>query len=137
MQFQVPQFINREPRIVGPFTFRQSLYLGVAIGVGFIFYLMQNFLLLVIWGVLGGSLAVALAFSKAGGRSFSAVVVDFFKFSFSSKKYLWKEKQSIAFAPRPQQPISAPIGMIKTKQEVGLVKESRLKNLATEVQTRK
>jgi len=31
MQFRVPQFLERQPLIIGPLAFKQSLYFGVAI----------------------------------------------------------------------------------------------------------
>ena len=38
MQFKVPQFLDIEDKIFGPFTFREFIYLAGAAGLCFVFY---------------------------------------------------------------------------------------------------
>ena len=39
MQFQTPQFIETENKIIGPLTLKQFFYLAVGFGVSFTFFL--------------------------------------------------------------------------------------------------
>jgi len=64
-QYQVPQFITVEDKIIGPLTIKQSLYVGAAgllilglyqIFVGFVFYFLA-----ILVGAIGASLAFLVA----------------------------------------------------------------------------
>ena len=54
MQFQVPQFIETEDKIVGPLTLKQFGYIGgAATVVGLLFLVLNFFLWLLIAGIFG------------------------------------------------------------------------------------
>ena len=38
MQFHIPQFIEHELKILGPLTFRQTIFVGIAAAVCFVLY---------------------------------------------------------------------------------------------------
>ena len=93
MQFTVPKFIEHEAKIVGPFTFKQFIYVGIAGGISFVLYLtLPNIFHVIIVAVILIGGALALAFVKIEGRSLPTIIKDFFIFSSSPKLYIWKKK---------------------------------------------
>ena len=92
MEYIVPQFIERETKIVGPFTFKQFIFIGIAGGLSiFLYFFLPFFLFLIIAvGLMGG--AFALAFFKMGGLSLPKLLQNFFIFLTKPKIYLWKKK---------------------------------------------
>ena len=131
-QFTVPQFIEHEAKIVGPLTFKQFIFIGIAGAICFILYFTIPFFLFIlatIFIMLGGA---ALAFLKSGGRSLPIVLKNFFTFSLSPKMYLWKKKSGLPpkiiekAAPPPEE-----VGEMEVPTVVG---KSRLKNLSTQVE---
>ena len=137
MQFQVPQFIKRELKIVGPLTFKQFLFvamgfLGCAI---FYFFLMQkSAFLFVVLSILILFASIAMAFVKIQGIPLPTVITNFFLFSISKKTYLWKKKtfspQIIEVKKEPKQE--------KSKEETILgpsADKSQLEDLSTKLET--
>lgn len=95
MQFSVPQFIEHETKIVGPLTFKQFVYIGVAGGICFFLYFTIakiNFFLFLVLALpilVGGA---ALAFVRIGGHDLPTTFANFFNFAIGSKVYIWKKK---------------------------------------------
>jgi len=131
-QFTVPKFIEHKAKIVGPLTFNQFIFVGVAGAICFVFYFTVPFFIFILLSIvvmLGG---FALAFVKSGGRSLPTVLKNFLFFSFAPKIYLWKKKgglppKIIEKAP-PAKEKEAPVPTIAGK--------SRLKNLSTQIETK-
>ena len=94
MRFTLPQFIEHEAKIVGPLTFRQFSFIGVAAAICFILYYTVPFsVFLAACLILGGGAAV-LAFLKIGGRSLATVFGNFLKFSASTRIFIWKKGET-------------------------------------------
>jgi len=94
MRFTVPQFIEHEAKIVGPLTFRQFSFVGIAAAICFILYYAVPFsVFLASCFILGGG-AVALAFLKIGGRSLSTVFGNFLKFTISTRIFIWRKAET-------------------------------------------
>jgi|Deesub1362B_J571_1020462.scaffolds.fasta_scaffold11068_3 hypothetical protein len=91
-EFQVPQFIERETRVVGPFTSRQCLYLGLGGGILFILFFLVPFPLFLILTFFIGGMALALAVVEIGGQSLPTIIKNFIFYLISPKIYLWKKK---------------------------------------------
>ena len=74
MRFQVPQFIDVEDHVFGPFTFKQFVYIAGGIGVSFVLLrLLPRFLAIIaIIPVAGFSLA--LAFYRVNNKPFIQMV---------------------------------------------------------------
>ena len=91
MEFQVPQFIEVEARLFGPFTVKQFVYLAGGAGSIFLFY---YFTKSIWWALIISSpivvLSLALAFYKINNRAFAIVLEDAFKYFTSSKLYIWR-----------------------------------------------
>lgn len=107
MQFQVPQFIDVEDRIIGPLTLRQFLYLSGAGGFSFIlFFALQTWLWIIATTILG-IIAAAFAFIKLNGKSLGLIMVAALKYAWQPKFYLWRRQTVRQELPRltnvPQQ----------------------------------
>lgn len=94
MQFQVPQFIETEDKIVGPLTLWQSLYVGGAgIVIFFLYFLIGNiFMFLFISSILLGA-ALALSFIRISGRSLPAILHSAFTYYWNPQTYVWKPER--------------------------------------------
>jgi len=89
-QYQIPQYIEVEDKIVGPFTLRQFLYLAGAAGIIFILSFFLKVFSLVVIAIPIGALALSLAFIRINNRPFSVYLKSLLSFVFKSKRYLWK-----------------------------------------------
>ena len=138
MQFQVPQFIEIEDKIVGPLTFRQFLFIVGGLGAAFIFYQLP------IWGgvkfflvILSGAIGAAFAFYKINNKTLLATLEDAFMFYIGRKLYLWKIVQ------KPIQKKNTTLPSQQQNQGISLglptLSESKLKELTwgLDVQTKK
>lgn len=96
MQFQVPQFIETEDKIIGPLTLRQFLYVAAGAGIAFVlFFFLQTWLWIIITMVIS-SVSVAFAFVKINGRPLSALAGSAFGFYWKPRFYLWEKEQPSA-----------------------------------------
>jgi len=96
MQYQVPQFIETEDKVVGPFSIRQFAYVGIAAVLsGVCYFLVQTWLFAIIALLLiGGSLA--LSFVKINGRPLIKIAISAFNFYWKPQRYVWKPDHPIA-----------------------------------------
>lgn len=89
-QFQVPQFINIEDRIIGPLTLKQFLYL---VGGGAVVVLTWTFLspfFFVLVAAPAAALSSAFAFLKINDRPLPTVILNALNFYLKPRLYLWK-----------------------------------------------
>ncbi len=92
MQFQVPQFIEIEDKVFGPFTFKQFIYLLGAVACLYIPFKFWGVYVAVFTGGPFAAFALALAFAKINGRAFIFTAEAYAKYFTSHKLYLWKHK---------------------------------------------
>jgi len=90
MNFQVPQFIEQKPKIVGFLTLPQFLYLAGAAGVSFAAFYIFNFFLWLLVTVVVGAVAIALAFVKINGQEFLKVTIAAFGFFLKPRTFTWQ-----------------------------------------------
>ena len=135
MRFQVPQFIEHEAKVIGPFTFRQFVYLGVPAAVAFFLYFLAPFFVFVVTAVFLGAFGFLFAFIKIGGRSLPTIILNFFNFFIAPKRYIWKKGQAPIEVPQTQYQQQQPAQQQPAKREIQLTKKSKIKNLATRVET--
>ena len=94
MRFEVPQFIEIEDKIVGPFTWRQFVY--IAGGTGLLvtlWFVLDSILLFALIGLPIGALAGSLAFQKVNNRPFSIFLEALFSYITRHKLYLWRKTE--------------------------------------------
>ena len=92
MEYQVPQFIEVEDKIIGPLTLKQFIYVAGAAGICIVFfaYLPPIFAFILAAPVAG--FAAALAFYKINGKPFIAVLEAGFNYYVGAKLFLWKHE---------------------------------------------
>ena len=136
MRFTVPQFIEHEAKIVGPLTFRQFVYIGLAGAICFVLYFSVPFSVFLISCIVFGTVGLAFAFLKIGGRSLPIIIANFLKFKIAPKMYIWKKKE--------QATIQVYKKAVKKKMEkededtlpLKIAENSQLKKLRTKIETR-
>lgn len=92
MQFQIPQFIEIEDKIAGPFSLRQLLYVVGGGAVAFIAFTFLPFFAGAIIAILaiGGTLSLALV--KINGQPLTRVAFAAAGFFWKPRLYLWKRE---------------------------------------------
>jgi len=101
MRFEVPQFVDVEDKIFGPFTWKQFVYLAGGAGAGFMVWYFLPLLLFIFVGGPIIALALGLAFYQINNRPLSFMIEAIFTYFSHSRLYLWKkeaaaEKQKLA-----------------------------------------
>jgi hypothetical protein len=98
MQFQVPQFIESEDKVVGPFSLRQFAYVGVAGALSGALYLFVVSWLWIVLSIFIFAIAFAFAFVRIEGRPFLSIVTSAFNFYWKPQTYVWQPEHK-AVAP--------------------------------------
>lgn len=125
MVFKVPQFIEVEDKIFGPFTFKQFLYLAGGVASIFVFRTFFPTAIAILLGIPFIGLGVMLAFFKMNDQPFIRVLESaFYYYILKNRLYLWKKEapkkvENVGIEERTQSPLIVP--------KVG---ESKLKDLA-------
>lgn len=97
MRFEVPQFIEIEDKIFGPFTWKQFVYLGGGVGMAVVMFITMPFFIFVLIGVPVGGLAILLAFYPVNNRPFSTFLESMVYFYKSARVYHWRKKANIVY----------------------------------------
>lgn len=96
MEYQVPQFIEVEDKIVGPLTLKQFIYIAGAGGLCVVFFVYLPILFAFLLAAPIAALAAALAFYKVNGKSFIEILEAGFNYYTGAKFFLWKHKEPSA-----------------------------------------
>jgi hypothetical protein len=94
MQYQVPQFIEVEDKIFGPFTAKQFIYMAGSGGVALAAISLLPFFVAIIVALPIVALGIALAFYTVNGRPFITVLENMFNYGIRSKLYLWNAERA-------------------------------------------
>ncbi len=123
MQFQVPQFIEVEDKIFGPFTFKQFVFIAGGLGLCYLVYRLLPIFLSgpLIIGI--GSLAAALAFMQYNGRPFIVAMENGFYYLLRTKLYLWNNERKPVAARKTE-------ATIRPDLYIPRLSDSRLHELA-------
>jgi PrgI family protein len=92
MRFEVPQFIEIEDKIVGPFTWKQFVFLAGGAGI-IIILLKLGFIFFVVIGIPVAALSASLAFHRVNNRPFLIFLESFLTYTTKKKLYLWRKDQ--------------------------------------------
>ena len=92
MEYQVPQFIEVEDKIVGPLTLKQFIYLAGAAGLCVLFFFTLPIVVAVLLSLPVVAFTVALSFYKVNGKPFVEVLEAGFNYYTGAKLFLWKHK---------------------------------------------
>ncbi len=101
MQFQIPQFIEVENKIVGPLTLKQFMYLGIAAAFSFMFFFLLNTWLWFFITSILATISLSFAFVKYNGQPLPKIVWLSFNFLWKPRLYLWQreKKETVVFIP--------------------------------------
>lgn len=97
MRFEVPQFIEIEDKIFGPFTWKQFVYLMGGVGIGVVLFLTTSFIVFVLIGLPIAGVAVLLAFYPVNNRPFSVFLEAALQYFSTARLYLWRKKTSTVY----------------------------------------
>jgi hypothetical protein len=91
MQFKVPQFLDIEDKIFGPFTFREFVYLAGGAGLCFTLYKLLGFVLGAIPILAIAGFSLLLTFYRPNNKPFLDMLESGFKYFTQNKLYIWKK----------------------------------------------
>jgi len=125
MQFKVPQFLEIEDKIFGPFTFRQFA------GICYILFKLLGIWLGAIPILAIAGLSAALIFYRPNGEPFINMIEAGLKYAMQNKLYIWKRHQ-IKIKNKQQQEIKATAELKReTMNQSGIkLSGSKLRDLA-------
>lgn len=122
-QYQVPQFINVEDKIFGPFTLKQFMYLGAGLGLIIFFWNFFTTPLFVVFSIPVASLAFALAYLKINEQPLANVVMNGLRYFLRPRLYIWKKKRVEFSVTQVAKKAATPLELTK-------LTESKLNDLA-------
>ncbi len=93
MRYQVPQFIDVEDKIIGPFTIKEFMYIVGGGGLCFIAYTFLPLYVAIIAIGLIAPLSIALAFYKINNKPFIDFLESAFLFYTKNNLYIWKKEK--------------------------------------------
>lgn len=136
MRFEVPQFIEVEDKIFGPFTWKQFIYLAGGGGITIVLFLTLPFILFVMIAIPIAALTGFLAFHQVNNRPFSVFLESFLKYATGSKLYLWRRGQAQTITgeeairiPKPAEPVATHIPTASENNIASLARKLELNAL--------
>lgn len=125
MEYQVPQFIEVEDKIFGPFTWQQFIYIAGGAGICVVLFLyVRPLVLTVLLAAPIAAFAAALAFYRVNNKPFVEMLEAGLNYYLGGRLYLWKKAPPKNVAAAPVAPPAIP-----ARQKLAL-SESKLKELA-------
>jgi len=92
MRFQLPQFIETETKIVGPFTLKQFLWIAGGAAVLTLLYMTLRGILFFVFALPIGGMFLALAFLKINDVPLLNYVSYGLSYFLNPKKYIFKKE---------------------------------------------
>ncbi len=128
--FQVPQFIEEKPKIIGFLTLAQFFYVAIPALISFIaFKTLSFFIWLPLTGIVGG-LGVTLAFARINGQSMPLIARAALKHLLTPHAYTWQR-------PAPTTAFDVPDIDAITSLRNSMSVQDKLKSLALQITTGK
>jgi hypothetical protein len=122
---------------MGPFTFKQFLYLAVPGAIAFVLRFVigkKNFPLFIIITIILFGMGLALGFVKIKGYTLPTFFKNFFFFSVGPKIFLWRRK---VMPPRFQKAVKMEKGKTEEEASLRISERSHLQQLSTHIETKK
>ncbi|HAE36445.1 MAG: hypothetical protein UR85_C0002G0067 [Candidatus Nomurabacteria bacterium GW2011_GWF2_35_66] len=134
MQFKVPQFIDIEDKLFGPFTFHQFAYMAGGAGMIFVLYKLLPIYISIFLILPLAGLTICLVFVKINSKPFIYYLQASFNYLISSKLYIWKQRL-VKKGDIQEEEITMPTAV----SNVPMLSENKLKDLSwsLDVQDRK
>ena len=120
-QYQVPQFINVEDRVVGPLTLKQFFFLLGGAAFGIVAYFLFQFVLFVIVMIPVSILTLLLAFLTINGQPFAKILSSAMNFYTKPKLFIWQSiqhetKKIPAIGTEPNKTATAAVAMPRPRE---------------------
>ena len=125
MQFKVPQFIDIEDKLFGPFTFQQFAYIVGGAGIIFVLYKLLPLWIGIFLIIPIAGLTVALVFYKINEKPFIFYLQAGINYYVSSKLYIWKQRLSKPDPNKEKEQESVPLVSV-----VPMTSANKLKDLS-------
>lgn len=95
LQYNIPQFVDIEDKIIGPISLRQFAFLVIgAVAIGFLWAFKPNVVFFAIMTVPVVLISIAFAFVKINGRDFMDFTGSMIGYFLKNNMYLWKREIS-------------------------------------------
>ena len=94
MKYQLPQFIETEVKLIGPFTLKQFLWIAAGTSMTFVLFLTVSGLLFIVLAIPIIAVSLALAFVKVEGAPLINYIAHMLSFYINPKKYLYTNEQN-------------------------------------------
>ena len=93
MQFKVPQFLEIEDKIFGPFTFKEFAYLAGGAGLCFTLYKLLGLL----WGIIPmlilAGFSLMLTFYRPNNKPFLNMIESGLNYFTQITRYIWQQQK--------------------------------------------
>jgi|SRR5581483_2120164 len=122
MQYQVPQFIEIEDKVIGPLTVKQFIYVAGGAGMCFLAWNYLPWYVALILIAIIAPFALALAFYKVNNKPFIDFLESAFLFYTKQNLYIWKKEE------KKPEPVS--VDAVPKQVYVPRLSESKLKELS-------
>lgn len=126
--FQVPQFIDQKPKIIGPLTLKQFAFIAVATLLSFFAYYLFDLLLWIIISLFVESIALLLALGKINGQDSTTVLKAAIMFLTQPRLFIWERNFS-------EKAVEKKSRADKARQSIGA--QEKLKSISLNVTTGK
>jgi len=132
MEYQVPQFIEVEDKIFGPFSFRQFVYLGGGAGLCVVLFVWLPLILAILLSIPVAGLAGTLAFYRINNKPFLEIVEAAINHYLSKRLYLWRKGEPDQAAKESGTPSASAL----VRRPEPKLTRSRLRDLAWSLDVR-
>lgn len=112
MQFRVPQFIDIEDKIFGPFTFKQFAYLIGGGGLVYIIFRLLPLWIAIIPMLFVAGLTLLLTFYRINNKPFAYYLQAGITYFTGSKLYIWKQRFIKAGDKKEEDVLPEPISVL-------------------------
>lgn len=134
MRFQVPQFVDIEDKIIGPFTLKQFMIYVVAVMLLIPVYTVADLSLFLTIAIPIIGIAAAFAHVKIYGRSLFAVIGNALNFTNRGQLFIWKRAGSVKLIPVKGDEINR-ASQTQEEAAISLLQQARLLDTAGKVVT--
>ncbi|MEK7094126.1 MAG: PrgI family protein [Patescibacteria group bacterium] len=131
MQFQVPQFIEAEDRIIGPLSLRQFGYLCLAGVFSAILYFTVNIVAWVLFSIVLVSIALVVGFVKIQGQDMIRIGTAYVRYFWRPQHYVWQREGQKNTDKDSELKVLAPQGSPLEKIILGMALKQTWRDLQT------
>jgi hypothetical protein len=142
MQYSVPQFIDVEDKIVGPFTGKQTLFLILGFGVLLILFTFLDFIFFILLSIPVIIIVLAFAFWKPKGFTVLQWANNIINYYTTAHLYIWRREPDSRMFKQTQRKQTAkeapdlPVSRNRIKELAWLLDTSTSVSMPYEAKTR-